>query len=139
MALVESDTGSYEVAGAGEPAILWHWHEGAGPTLGVAVHAGHEMRPELIPYLAIDELTRVREEDPYSDYWTLACSNRLLTRRSRFEIDLNRERSHAICVQPEDCWNLRIWNQPISESVQTRSLSEYDAFFRLLCERLKVI
>jgi len=139
MASVESDTDDYAGAVAAEPAILWHWHEGTGPTLGVAVHAGHEMRPELIPHLAIDEQTRIREEDPYSGYWTLACSNRLLTRRSRFEVDLNRQRSHANCVLPEYCWNLRIWNRPISEALKSRSLSEHDAFFGPLCEKLKVL
>ncbi len=115
-----------------EPAILWHVHEGEGPILGLAVHAGHDMRPELIPYLRIDEVTRIREEDPYSDYWTLACPNRFLTRRSRFEADLNRTLDHAICVQPEDCWNLNVWHGTLPRELRERSLREHQFFYRSL-------
>ncbi len=112
-----------------EPKILWHLHSGNGPTLGVAVHAGHEMRPELLPCLAIDEVARVREEDPYTDYWTGACDNQIITRRSRFEVDLNRSRELSICVHPEDCWNLDVWKTTISPEGQRRSFAEHDAFY----------
>lgn len=98
-----------------EPRLLWHLHQGEGPVLGAAVHAGHEIRAELLPYLAIEESTRLREEDPYTDYWTQDCDTSLVTRRSRFEIDLNRPAEQAICVQPEDCWNLRVWKTPMTE------------------------
>ena len=96
-----------------DPKILWHLHEGDGPLLGLAVHAGHEIRPELLSWLAIDEATRFREEDPYTDYWTMAFDTQLLTRRSRFEVDLNRRIDHAVCIQPEDCWNLHVWKQDV--------------------------
>lgn len=95
------------------------------------------MRPELIPHLGIDEVTRMREEDPYSDYWVLACGNRVFTRRSRFEVDLNRPRAEAICVQPEDCWNLRVWRDSIEGVLMERSLAEYDAFYEILDEVLR--
>jgi hypothetical protein len=112
-----------------EPKILWHLHEGDGPVLGLAVHAGHEIRPELMDWLRIDEPTRFREEDPYTDYWTLACDTQFLTRRSRFEVDLNRSAEHAICVQPEDCWNLQVWKARIPDDVMARSLAEHAAFY----------
>lgn len=115
-----------------DPKILWHFHEGDGPLLGLAVHAGHEIRPELLPWLAIDEATRFREEDPYTDYWTLALDSQLLTRRSRFEVDLNRPASEAICVQPGDCWNLQVWKGPIPGELQRRSLAEHAAFYQEL-------
>lgn len=115
-----------------EPSTLWHLHKGDGPTVGLAVHAGHEIRPDLLPIMEIDEITRLREEDPYTDHWTLACHNRLLTRRSRFEVDLNRQPSDAICVQPEDCWNLNVWREPVGEDVVRKSLAEHAAFYQTL-------
>ena len=115
-----------------EPKRLWHLHEGDGPTVGLAVHAGHEVRPDLLPLMKMDEATRLREEDPYTDHWTLACHNQLLTRRSRFEVDLNRKPSEAICVQPEDCWNLDVWNRPVDETVVAQSLAEHAAFYQTL-------
>jgi hypothetical protein len=115
-----------------EPKRLWHLHRGNGPTVGLAIHAGHEIRPDLLSLMKMDEATRLREEDPYTDYWTLACHNQLLTRRSRFEVDLNRKPSEAICVQPADCWNLDIWAQPVNETVVSKSLAEHAAFYQIL-------
>lgn len=115
-----------------EPKFLWHLHREDGPTVGVAIHAGHEMRPELLEQIAIDETTRLREEDPFSDYWTLACHSQLVARRSRFEVDLNRPPDEAICVQPEDCWNLKVWKSPISGNLVDRSLDEHAAFHEAL-------
>jgi len=115
-----------------DPKRLWHLHKGDGPVLGLAVHAGHEIRPDLLPLMNIDEATRLREEDPYTDHWTLACHNQLLTRRSRFEVDLNRDPSAAICIQPEDCWNLDVWKHPVDDTVIRQSLAEHAAFYRTL-------
>lgn len=114
------------------PKRLWRLHEGDGPTVGLAVHAGHEIRPDLLPLMKMDEDTRLREEDPFTDHWTLACHSQLLTRRSRFEVDLNRQPSEAICVQPEDCWNLDVWNQPVDEAVVRQSLAEHASFYQTL-------
>lgn len=117
---------------AHDPKLLWHYQPGDGPTIGIAIHAGHEMRPELLPYLAIDEATRIREEDPYTDYWTLACDHQIFTRRSRFEVDLNRPPEEAICVQPGDCWNLNVWKKPLSAQLMERSIAEHTAFYAML-------
>jgi hypothetical protein len=117
---------------AHDPKILWHYQPGDGPTIGLAVHAGHEVRPELLPLLAIDEAERVREEDPYTDFWTLACDHQIITRRSRFEVDLNRAADDAICVQPADCWNLEVWNSTLPSTLIDRSLYEHGAFYEML-------
>jgi hypothetical protein len=85
-----------------------------------------------VPLLAIDEPARFREEDPYSDYWTLACGTQLLTLRSRFEVDLNRSREDAIYRTPQDAWGHRIWKEPPSEAVIASSLAEHDRFYREL-------
>jgi hypothetical protein len=115
-----------------DPKILWHCHPGSGPVLGLALHAGHDIRTELLPYLAIDEAARIREEDPYTDYWTLACPHQILPRRSRFEVDLNRPPDEAVCVRPGDCWNLELWNERLPDSLIEHSLAEHAAFYRML-------
>ena len=120
-----------------EHGLLWHIHRGEGPVVGLAVHAGHEIRPDLWPYLAIDEDTRLREEDPYTDYWTLACGTQIITRRSRFEVDLNRTESEAICIEPEECWNLRVWKEKPPQDLLERSLEEHRAFYTALKNLLK--
>jgi hypothetical protein len=118
---------------------FWELRRGAGPLIGVALHAGHNLRSEIVPLLAIDETARFREEDPYSDYWTLACDTQLLTLRSRFEVDLNRSREDAVYRAPEDAWGHRIWKEAPSEAVIAASLAEHDRFYHELEKDLRDI
>ena len=113
---------------------LWRVENGPGPFLGLAVHAGHEIRPRLKDVLAIDDETRLREEDPFTDRIAALCGSRVVTFRSRFEVDLNRPLSEAICVQPEDCWNLRVWKDDdgLTQTMYRRSLAEHEAFYDML-------
>lgn len=119
-----------------EPAWLWCVHEGHGPTLGLAVHAGHDIRPGLLSHLAISEAARLREEDPYTDYFAAACDNAVFTRRSRFEVDLNRPRGEAICFEPEQCWGLDVWKGDLAQAEIDRALAEHDAFYRMFADLL---
>lgn len=114
-----------------EPAWLWCQHDGHGPSLGLAVHAGHDIRPGLVQKLNIDEASRLREEDPYTDFLSSVCSNRIYTRRSRFEVDLNRGIEDAICFEPDDCWGLNVWDGHLSEEDVQSLRSEHSAFYRM--------
>lgn len=120
-----------------EPAWLWCVHEGHGPTLGLAVHAGHDVRPGLLGRLALSEADRIREEDPYTDYFAAACDNQVFTRRSRFEVDLNRPRDEAICFEPNDCWGLDVWDGTLPDHDIARALAEHAAFYRMLGDLLR--
>lgn len=117
----------------------WEFRSGPGPLVGAALHAGHNLRAEIVPLLAIDEEQRFREEDPYSDYWTQVCSTQILTLRSRFEVDLNRPREQSIYKTPEDAWGIRVWDKPPDETVVEESLAEHDRFYRMLEEELEKI
>lgn len=111
---------------------LWTIEVGAGAQLATALHAGHALRPELQAICALDEATRLREEDAYSDRWTVLAANRINPRRSRFEVDLNRARQEAMYLRPEDSWGLRVWREPPRDDMIARSLAEYDAFYARL-------
>lgn len=99
------------------------------PLIATAIHHGHLMRNELLPYLAIDEATRLREEDPYTGCWTRIADTRVVMMRSRFEVDLNRPPEKAIYQQPEDAWGLRVWKSPLPVGCVERSREEYDLFY----------
>ena len=122
-----------------EPKLLHHIHEGDGPTVGVAVHAGHEIRPDLLRLLELDEIGRLREEDPFTDFFTFACDTQVMARRSRFEVDLNRARDQALCVRPEDCWGLEVWKPEAADAVMPAALDERDAFYSRFGELLRRI
>lgn len=111
---------------------LWLENKDEGPLLATAVHAGHEIRGELLPLIALDESERVREEDPYTDYWVKVIPTWLVPTRSRFEVDLNRPREEAIYQTPEMAWGLHLWKQSPTKNMMYRSLLEYDAFYKEL-------
>jgi N-formylglutamate deformylase len=122
------------VAESGER--LWLEHEGEGPLFATAIHAGHDIRGELIPFLALDEATRLREEDPYTDRWVKIVPGWIVATRSRFEVDLNRERNEAVYSAPEMAWGLHLWKMPLPNAQVEHSLKEYDAFYQELKQLL---
>lgn len=122
-----------------EPRLLHQFCPGDGPTVGLAVHAGHEIRPDLLRFLQISEAERLREEDPFTDVLAFACDWQLLTRRSRFEVDLNRSREAALCVQPEDCWGLKVWDPEAARPARPALLEEHDLFYSRLQEMLRAV
>lgn len=107
-------------------------HKGKGPLAATAIHAGHAVRAELVPLLAIDESTRLREEDPYTDRWVKVVPTWIVATHSRFEVDLNREREEAVYRTPEVAWGLHLWKAPLNNEMVEHSLEEYDAFYQEL-------
>ncbi|MEM7594996.1 MAG: N-formylglutamate amidohydrolase [Cyanobacteria bacterium P01_A01_bin.83] len=108
---------------------LWRLTEGNRPLVAVALHDGHDVRPEVAQLLAISPDERKREEDPFTAVWTHIAKTRLVVLRSRFEVDLNRPRYQAIYLTPEDSWGLKVWKSPPPQELIERSLGEYDAFY----------
>jgi hypothetical protein len=111
---------------------VWLEHPGEGPVFATAIHAGHSIRNELLPLIALDEATRLREEDPYTDRWVKVVPGWIVMTRSRFEVDLNRERDEAVYLSPEMAWDLHLWKAPLTEEMIKHSLEEYDAFYHEL-------
>ena len=109
--------------------LLWSITRGVGPLIATAIHDGHELRPEVAEGLEIGKADRLREEDPQTGRWTSVAGTRIVARRSRFEVDLNRPRERAVYLEPEDAWGLTVWKKPPSKQVVERSLAEYDAFY----------
>lgn len=110
---------------------------GDSPIVAVAVHGGHDVRRDLHPYLALSERQRLREEDPYTDLWTAIAPNRAVSRRSRFEVDLNRPPTQAIYRTPEDAWGLSVWRQPLDDEAFAEGMAEYRYFYRRLLTMLE--
>lgn len=108
---------------------LWIVKEGSGPIVATAIHDGHDLRPEVREHMVLPETDRLREEDPHTGRWAEVSPTRLVARRSRFEVDLNRAREKAVYRRPEDCWGLEVWKGELPEGIVTRSLEEYDAFY----------
>ncbi|MGH8949035.1 MAG: N-formylglutamate amidohydrolase [Acidimicrobiia bacterium] len=94
-----------------------------------AVHDGHDLRPEIAANTALDEDTRRREEDPHTGSIAAGFPNSVVVHRSRFEVDLNRERDEAVYRVPDDAWGLELWQRSLSEEQVSASLVLYDRFY----------
>lgn len=116
-------------ASGDSPVPTWLLEHGGGPIVGLALHAGHAVRPELRPLLALSDSERLREEDPYTDILASVVPTRVIVGRSRFEVDLNRPRDQAIYRRPEDAWGLSVWKTEPSPETVISSLEIHDMFY----------
>ena len=117
----------------------WNIITNGGPVVATAIHAGHVVRDELAPYLAIDPEDRRREEDPLTDYFLSLSDNLVRVNRSRFECDMNRPRTGCISPDPADTWGLKIWQDGLPEGQIETSRQLHDRFYaemRTLFDRL---
>lgn len=117
-----------ETVGTANPP--WEIARGDSPLITAAIHDGHEIGPVARPYLALDEETRLREEDPFTGRLAEISDTRIVVHRSRFEVDLNRPRARAVYRTPEDAWGLRVWKNELPKNVLDVALNEYDQFNR---------
>lgn len=117
------DTSAFQVLGS------------PGPVIACALHAGHDVRPSLVPYVGVSGPDRLREEDPYTDVIADVGTPLVRVTRSRFEVDLNRPRERAVYGGPDDAWGLAVWRSELPQAEIDRSLRIYDGFYEAL-ERL---
>ncbi len=114
----------------------WTVVPGDGPVIGVALHDGHHVRPEILSHMVISEDDRLREEDPLTGDWVGVGATQVVVHRSRFELDLNRPRERAIYRTPEEAWGLVVWKEIPPRALLEQSLAAYDQFYREMFELL---
>jgi N-formylglutamate amidohydrolase len=115
------------------------FHDVEGPVVATAIHAGHDLRPSIKTRTALDDATRLREEDPFTDRLTAVGGSIVVVRCSRFEVDLNRPREASVYLTAEDAWGLDLWRAPVPEEAVARSRQLYDDFYAELGRRLDVL
>jgi uncharacterized protein (DUF1810 family)/N-formylglutamate amidohydrolase len=120
------DEKTLELVGRGKVCT---WTTGDGPIVATAIHAGHEIRPELHEHIALSDAERLREEDPFTNAWVGIAPSQVIGLRSRFEVDLNRPRDKAVYQKPQDAWGLNVWKHPLPAEIVERSLALHDAFY----------
>lgn len=108
--------------------------DGDLPIVAAAIHNGHKLSEDLINLSALDESTRLREEDPFTGLWTNITDNRIIVHRSRFEFDLNRSPEKAIYLEPSDAWGLRVWKIPLSDMAREKTMKIYNDIYQRIRE-----
>ena len=100
------------------------------PVLATAIHAGHAVDPEIAGDLALSEEERRREEDPGTERFTDLGITRVIVRRSRFEVDLNRPRDGAVYADPGAAWGLHVWKGGAApDAAVALGTREHDEFY----------
>ncbi|MEB2848492.1 N-formylglutamate amidohydrolase [Rhizobiales bacterium RZME27] len=118
---------------------LWSIERGSSPIIATAIHEGHSVRTDLADQYALMSDERLREEDPYTAYTICDVQNRVTFHRSRFEVDLNRNRDGAIYLSPEQAWGLRVWSGVLPPEFIEASLQIHDAYYETLKTTLRGI
>ena len=114
----------------------WRVVRGDGPIVAIALHNGHDLRPEVAALIALDDAVRRREEDKFTERFTEVAETRIVVDRSRFELDLNRAPDDAICTSPDFCWDLEVWKHELPQSVVDDSIALHRDFYRKIHELL---
>lgn len=104
--------------------------------VAIALHDGHDVREEVAPLFALSTADRLREEDPFTAVWTAIAPTKVIVRRSRFEVDLNRPHEKAVYRTPDDAWGLTVWQSPLPDDVLAKSLAIRTEFYAVVEELL---
>jgi N-formylglutamate amidohydrolase len=97
-----------------------------------AIHAGHRVRPDLLPKLAVSEADRLREEDPHTERFAASFPIRIVGRFSRFEFDINRDKQSAVYQRPDMAWGLAVLKEPLTAADLETAWAKYDEFHDLM-------
>lgn len=104
--------------------------------IATAIHDGHGLREECVARMQLSDADRLREEDPHTGHAITAIPSHLVVHRSRFEVDLNRAREHAVYRTPDQSWGLHVWKAPLTDTEVGHSLDLHDAYYKMLGEQL---
>jgi hypothetical protein len=114
------------------PQRWWTTTRGPGPIIATAIHDGNELRPEVAAAMALPDLDRLREEDPFTGQAVTGVATHIIAHRSRFEFDLNRGVDSAIYRTPEQSWGLEVWKAEPSDQLVAESLELHAGYYRML-------
>lgn len=83
------------------------------PFWAFAIHDGHDIHPNLLPFQRLDDQERLREEDPFTQRIADLPMNQFIMKSSRFQLDINRKLDDAIYLRPEQAWGLEVWEESL--------------------------
>ena len=116
-----------------EPSGAFGYHlDFSAPRIAVAIHAGHRIRRELLPFIELAEDQRMFEEDTGTDFMIQGQPNAIWGLESRAVYDLNRDADMALPLTPEKFWGTRVYRKIPDRQMNERSIADHDAFYLFL-------
>lgn len=102
------------------------------PYIATAIHAGGNVRDELLPLMKISAAGRYFEEDPETDAMIQEAASAVWGLDSRSEYDLNRPPADAVPLRPDQFWGTQVYLKQPSLSMNLTSRAKYDQFYEFL-------
>jgi hypothetical protein len=102
------------------------------PFIATAIHAGHCVREELLPFMALDSNQRKFEEDTGTDLMIKGLANAVRALESRSVYDINRSRELALPLTPERFWGTQVYKTLPTPEMNQKSLKSYESFYRFM-------
>lgn len=102
------------------------------PKIATAIHAGHNVRQELLFHMELSEADRMFEEDTGTDFMIMRQPNAVWGLESRAVYDLNRDDDMALPLVPEKFWGTKVYRSTPPESMNTRSLVSHKSFYSFM-------
>jgi uncharacterized protein (TIGR02421 family) len=99
------------------------------PYICTAIHAGHQLRDELLDNCLLDDAARLQEEDPFTDRLIDSLPITLIAADSRYEYDLNRIPEQCIY---EHAWGETVWREPLTSAQEQASRDKHARYYRIL-------
>ncbi|NOI67898.1 flavohemoglobin expression-modulating QEGLA motif protein [Vibrio sp. 99-8-1] len=99
------------------------------PVVCTSIHAGNQMRSELVKQCELSPEERYFEEDPHTDAMIMSQPITLIGLDSRFEYDLNRPKS--LSTYYKSAWNKKVWEKALSENQRKISHKKHEQFYLL--------
>ena len=99
------------------------------PVVCTAIHAGSDMRPELVRQCELTTEERYFEEDPYTDAMIMSQPITLIGLDSRFEYDLNRPK--ALSTYYKSAWSKQVWKKALKDNQRKISHRKHEQFYLL--------
>lgn len=109
------------------------------PCVATAIHAGHNVREELLPLMSISEEVRFFEEDPATDTMIKKSPAAVWGLDSRSEYDLNRLPEEAVPVTKEMFWGTEVYKTEPDAVMIGRSMKKYDDFYSFMGSLVTVL
>ncbi|MBT7051516.1 MAG: N-formylglutamate amidohydrolase [Desulfobacula sp.] len=102
------------------------------PFIATAIHAGHHVREELRPLMALDSNQRQFEEDTGTELMIKTLCNAVWALESRSVYDLNRSRELALPLTPERFWGTQVYKTSPTPEMNQKSLKSYESFYKFM-------
>lgn len=112
--------------------VNYHIQTIDSPFWSFAIHDGHHVDNDLLPYLQLNSSQRLREEDPYTALIAELPINQFVVGTSRFQLDLNRSLEQSVYLHPDQAWGLTVWKDNLPSTFLENLYKKHKDIYQII-------